>query len=363
MKLPSTWRPSYLRSQTNDSFSKSPVGLASHLTTMRFPSCLPCLAATPMTVAIRSVEQLALNLTRRLRAGFVAAPVSGGPTGTGRFAITFQVSRFAVGASWATLVCFCGWSQQGAGSSVWQLAYKSVMLTAAAGSSRVLFPPQKRQFPTRDSSDSSRAGWIAIRYLPRRRKMRLHDSLLLVALLFAAGCNTQTGVAPTEAVISKCSDRDFGFAGTWISTPDPVFRDEARTSEMSIERAGSYAVAVKDASGKSYDRFRIHFRAHEISKEQPRAVVEIEVKNDGAVTCRRLAIAEVKNDHLYLWMIDARKLGDHLYDDGVAAVIEHFTFSSTVRCDPQKLLECVVKHSEDVVGDVQVFRRKPTNRK
>ena len=74
---------------------------------------------------------------------------------------------------------------------------------------------------------------------------------------------------------------------------------------------------------------------------------------------RRLAIAATKNDHLYVWAIDGRKIGKHLYNNGVPAVIEHFTFSTTVRCKPEKLLQSLSEQWSDIVGTVQVFKRKP----
>ncbi|OYP29939.1 hypothetical protein [Rhodopirellula sp. MGV] len=128
---------------------------------------------------------------------------------------------------------------------------------------------------------------------------------------------------------------------------------------MSIERDGSYTAILVDAARKNSDQLAANFRTHEISKEHPHAIVEIELKNNERIVYRRLAIAAVEDDRLYLWMIDGRKIGEHLFDDGVTAVIEHFTFSTTVRCDSTQLLESLSKHSGDIVGGAQVFRRKP----
>lgn len=183
----------------------------------------------------------------------------------------------------------------------------------------------------------------------------------IVAVLVIAGCNRQTGVAPTETVISKSADRDFGFVGTWIEAPTPISpqRLEGRF-QLQIARESDYTAILTDATGKGEGELKVNFRTHEISPEHPHAIVEIELKNNSDITYHRLALAAVKDDYLYLWMIDGRKLGEPLFKDGVTAVLEHFTLSTTVRCEPKQLLDSISKHAEEIVGDVQMFRRKNT---
>jgi len=71
-----------------------------------------------------------------------------------------------------------------------------------------------------------------------------------------------------------------------------------------------------------------------------------------------LKITAVKEDHLYLWPINGRKLGEQLYSDKTAAVIEHFQNHSTVRCDSQALLDTIGKHTEKLIDPFQVMKRK-----
>jgi len=189
--------------------------------------------------------------------------------------------------------------------------------------------------------------------------MRKHITLLLFAACFATGCNVQTGVSPTETVIAESSDRDFGFEGTWLPMPNPDFDGDVDSYEMTIARDGDYTAVMQDPTGNDDGELTVGFRTHEMSKDHPHAIVEIELTNDGKIAYRRLAIAAVKDDHLNLWMIDGRKIGEHLYKDEIPAVIEHFTFSSTVRCDSKKLLESLTNHSAEIVGTVQTFKRKP----
>ena len=180
-------------------------------------------------------------------------------------------------------------------------------------------------------------------------------------LLFLVGCNVQTGLAPIDNTISESSKRDFGFVGTWIPTPNPEFDTDVESYQMTIARDGSYTATLNDSSNKLDEKLVVQFRTYEMSEDHPHAIVELELKNGEKIAYRRLAIAAAKDDHLYLWMIDGRKIGNHLFDDGVAAVIEHFTFSTTVRCDSRKLLQSLSEHSSDIVGTVQVFKRKPKN--
>ena len=182
--------------------------------------------------------------------------------------------------------------------------------------------------------------------------------LFVVCLIGAVGCKTQTGVAPTETVIARSSDRDFGFEGTWVSESFSESVGDDSGTVLTITRDGDYVVKISDLDEDLAEGLEIVFRTHEIQRGQPHAVVEVELHQKEEVAYHRLAIAAVKDDMLYLWMIDGRKIGALLYENNVPAVIEHFTFSSTVRCDPEKLLAAVVKNSNAVVGDVLAFRRR-----
>ena len=189
--------------------------------------------------------------------------------------------------------------------------------------------------------------------------MRTHFLMLIAILAISSGCNVQTGVSPVDTVIAKSSERDFGFVGTWSPVPDDNFPLDKDTYEIVVALDAGYSVSIGDQSRDNNAKLNVNFRTHEISQDLPHAIVEIELIADDKIAYRRLAIAAVKDDHLYLWMIDGKKIAEHLYNDGVATVIEHFAFSTTIRCDPEKLLESMSKHSAAIVGTAQVFRRKP----
>ena len=188
--------------------------------------------------------------------------------------------------------------------------------------------------------------------------MRLILISCVVFLLCLSGCNVQTGLAPVENTIVDSSDRDFGFTGTWIPTPNPEIAADLDAYLLTIERDGLYTATLTDSSGESDEALVVQFRTYEISEDHPHAIVELECKDGEKIAFRRLAFAEAKDDHLYLWMIDGRKIGQHLFDDGIAAVVEHFSFSTTVRCESTELLKSLAKHSSKIVGPAQVFRRQ-----
>ena len=191
--------------------------------------------------------------------------------------------------------------------------------------------------------------------------MRFLSLSFIAFATLLSGCNVQTGIAPLETVISKSADRDFGFTGTWIPVDnlDLGERVDIESYEMKIVRDDFYTAALADPAKKDGENLTVEFRTHEMSKDQPHAIIELEYKRNKAIVYRRLAIAAVKDDHLFLWMIDGKKIGEQLFNDNIAAVIEHFTFHSTVRCAPKKLLDSLSNSSSEIVGPAQVFKRKP----
>ena len=191
--------------------------------------------------------------------------------------------------------------------------------------------------------------------------MRSFPLLILGFLLATLGCNTQTGLVPTETIVAESSNRDFGLTGTWNMTPDADLGDEVGNFQIVIERNGSYTATATDPTGEIDAKFVCEFRAYEISKDHPHAIIDLEVKEGWVTPLRRLFVVATKDDHLHIWPIDGHKIGEHLYDDGVSAVIEHATFSSTVRCDPKKLLKSISDHSADILGSPATYKRTAKN--
>ena len=179
--------------------------------------------------------------------------------------------------------------------------------------------------------------------------------ILLACLLLplVVACNVQTGVYPVENAIQKCSDRDFGFEGIWSAAQNDEVQQDLSLFQLEISRNESYSAMLSDSDGTL--KIEYEFRAAELSKKHPHAIVEIESK-DGSY--RRLAIAVADERQLCLWMIDGRKIGSQLYDDGIAAVIEHFKFYSSIRCEPEKLIEFIRRNSSKITGSYQIFYRQ-----
>lgn len=182
--------------------------------------------------------------------------------------------------------------------------------------------------------------------------------LLLVISFLTTGCSMQTGIEPTEQIIQESTDRDFGFSGTWyreLSPAEKEFGTEPYRMEISQNNHYNGNLTLGDDPGRGSISFE--FRTHEISPDSSFAIVEIIWKNKPGADFHRLAIAVVENDRLGIWMIDGRKIGDLLYKDGATAVIEHFPYHSTVRCDQKKLLDCISKNLDNIRGDLWVFHR------
>ena len=186
-----------------------------------------------------------------------------------------------------------------------------------------------------------------------------------VLAMLLSGCFVQTGLAPLEAIIDKGSDRDFKFEGTWRPESNPKLPHDIDTNSITIERADdrqTYTATLR-APDNADANLSMQFKTAEISSENPHAIAEIELRSNEGIAYRRLAIAAALDDKLFLWMIDGRLVGEHLYNDGTAAVIEHFAFSSTIRCKSDQLLATIRKHSRAVVGSVQIFVHVPEDGK
>ena len=186
---------------------------------------------------------------------------------------------------------------------------------------------------------------------------------IAAACLGLIGCNTHTGISPKETVIKKSADRDFHFAGTWLpvgqATKSAANQPDLSTFRLEIEGTDEYMATVRGTVENQEHQVKATFRAVEISQDDPHAIVEVHIDDGLFFKGHYLSVAAVKGDYLYLWSIDGRKLAEHLYNSGHTAVIEHFSYHSTVRCPPEKLLDTIRQHAAEVLGDVQVFQRHP----
>lgn len=88
-----------------------------------------------------------------------------------------------------------------------------------------------------------------------------------------------------------------------------------------------------------------------------KAIIQIQTKETTNEPYRRIALAAVNGDVLSVWKLDARHLGQHIFEDGHSAVIEHFHLYTTLRCRPEHLLDTIRRHSHAVVSEADQFRR------
>ena len=185
--------------------------------------------------------------------------------------------------------------------------------------------------------------------------------LLLCVVLLLSGCGFETGLEPSEVVIAKSSERDFGFSGTWTMSHTGEDHDEGfQFTGVFIEKGAHYKATAIDTEEPELDLPPIVFRAEEISDQWPHAILEFEYEGiffDGMQ--RRLAIANVDGNRLHIWKIDRRKLGKLLFDNKTPAVIEHSNSSSTVRCDSAELLGVLKQHAAELMQPLCTLKRKP----
>ena len=187
----------------------------------------------------------------------------------------------------------------------------------------------------------------------------MRSSIALLILVFFTGCTFETGISPTESIVNKNSKRDFGFTGTWIAPEENDYAKPGRPSfEINIKGEDKYLITVTVEDGFQSGEITLDARAHEISDKSRCALVEVDLKNGKELVARRLALAEVKGDRLYLWSLDRKKIANILYDNEVPAVIEHNSFSSVVRCKPRKLRKVLAENYDQLKSICEVFQRK-----
>lgn len=185
--------------------------------------------------------------------------------------------------------------------------------------------------------------------------------LTIAALMLTfTGCEYYMpgGTSHTEEIIEQGSNRDFGLTGSWVSFSDRERTDPANQIVITITGEKDYRVSVASAA-TPLKQFQVaEFRVTEVSTESSYANVEVDWNLPNSQPVRKLGYFEVRKDELFLWTVDGRKLGEHLFNDGVNAVIEHTGSSSLIRCDQGKLIETLKKHSREIVHPPKHFKRK-----
>ena len=183
-------------------------------------------------------------------------------------------------------------------------------------------------------------GGVIANVITRRWSMFRIGVLLSLCLLGVNGF-CQTELYPTTPIITDGSDLNFGFEGHWKPIDGLMPRQKTPKYQLSISREGdgkSYLVGVagNDAGG---DNASVQLRVHTLPLHQGsgKAVIQIQSIENTNAPYRRIAVATVNDDVLSLWKLDAKNLGQCIFDDGHSAVIEHFHFYTILRCKPEHL--------------------------
>jgi hypothetical protein len=169
------------------------------------------------------------------------------------------------------------------------------------------------------------------------------------------GCRQSNAICPQTPIVVEPTKAEFGFVGTWKELPEPNNPDMEHDEEFSISRDedGVYRFENKNSDK---DDAGITIRATELEKGSAYAIVEIDVVASRKHFCRFLALATRKDDELFLWWIESKNIAAKLHDSGHSGVVEHGTFSTRVYATPEALLDCIRKHSRELVGEPKRFK-------
>ncbi len=199
-----------------------------------------------------------------------------------------------------------------------------------------------------------------LRFFTEDKMSRVTLSIAAAVMLVLTGCEFYMpgGASHTESLITPGSNRDFGLTGSWVSSSDSERIAPNEQVVIKITGEKDYRVSVASAAEPFEQSQVAKFRVTEVSPESSYAIVEVDWILPNTKPVRKLGYFEVRKDELYLWTVDGRKLGEHLFNDGVNAVVEHTGSSSLIRCDQGKLLETLKQHSREIVHPPKRFKRK-----
>jgi hypothetical protein len=164
----------------------------------------------------------------------------------------------------------------------------------------------------------------------------------------ADGCRSSSSIYPQSRVVVEPTKTDFGFIGTWRTVPTQNSPSIEINEDFSISMN---ADGVYKLESKTLVDFAITLRATELGKDSGYAIVDVDVVADEKHYCRYLMLAKRKDDELFVWWVESKNIAAKLHESGHSGVIEHGTFSTRVHTKPANLLDCVRKHSKELVGE------------
>jgi hypothetical protein len=166
------------------------------------------------------------------------------------------------------------------------------------------------------------------------------------------GCRSSNAICPQARVVVEPAKTDFGFVGTWRELPSPNSPGINNPEEFSISMD---AEGVYKFENKEMDDVAISLRAIELEEGSGYAIVDVDIVASKKHYCRYLALAKRKDDELFVWWIESKNIAAKLHESGYSAVVEHGTFSTRVYAKATDLIDCVRRHSKELVGEPTKF--------
>lgn len=174
-------------------------------------------------------------------------------------------------------------------------------------------------------------------------------------VVFAIGCKHQGAISPQEQVVATPVAPKFELAGQWIASSDLLLPQDVE-EPITIRSSGDglFSIDVPEA-----EELEIELRTAPLGNQNEYAIAEVLASAGGKPWIRYLGIVARQGDTLSVWWIESKSLAKLMRADGYSAVIEHSAFGSKVFADSGDLLDCVAKHSRELIGKPVTLTRKP----
>ncbi len=179
--------------------------------------------------------------------------------------------------------------------------------------------------------------------------------LVLLSIVILNGCKHQGAVSPQQQVIAVPKTPAFDIAGTWVAVSDPSFPDETKPITVRKIGEGVYSIEIL-----APEEFEIELRTTELGDAKNYAITEVLASAGGSEWGRYLGLIAMKNGAITVWWIESKNLARLLHADGHSAVIEHSAFGSKIHAGSDDLLDCIQKHSRELVGQPTLFTKQST---
>ncbi|MEM6473776.1 MAG: hypothetical protein AAF802_29730 [Planctomycetota bacterium] len=179
---------------------------------------------------------------------------------------------------------------------------------------------------------------------------------LTVALLLVVfvGCKHKGAISPHREVITEPTTPSFDCEGVWSPEPDVPFPQglEQLVTIREVED-GVFSLHLSNS-----DEVEFEVRTTSLGEHDQYAIAEMHASIQGESWLRYIGIVQCTDDKLTAWWIESKDLARLMHADGHSAVIERGAFGTKVFAESGDLLDCITKHSRELIGKPQSFTRK-----